>query len=295
MATEIQNVAGGKQFRMPPLLMAAVTLLFQLTSSAFAQTVRNDIAELKKIDVVERLGNKIPFDLHFVDDSGKAILIGDYFNKDKPVILNLAYYTCPMLCNLVMNGIAQGVKQLDLLPGKDFQIITISIDPRDSAALASEKRANYIKSIGKPGIDAGWRFLIGSADQSRTLADAVGFEYFYDKEKEQYAHPAVIMILTPDGHISRYLYGIEFKKNNLRLALLEASQGKIGDTLDRILLFCYHYDPDAKGYVLFATNLMKLGGLVTVILLAVILALLWMNDRSRKSGHIIGQIVQNYL
>jgi len=291
MATRIQNVGGRKQFRSAQLLLVAGVLLLQLASPALAQTVRTDIAELKKMDVVERLGDKIPFDLHFADDSGKTVLIGDYFNHDKPVILNLAYYTCPMLCNLVMNGIAQGVKQLDLLPGKDFQIVTISIDPRDSISLAAEKRANYIKSIGKPGIDDGWRFLVGSADQSEALADAVGFEYFYDKEKGQYAHPAAIMILSPDGRISRYLYGIEFKKNDLRLALLEASQGRIGNTLDRIILYCYHYDPNAKGYVLFATNLMKLGGLLTVILLAIILAVLWMNDRSRKSGHDVGQIV----
>ncbi len=250
------------------ILITAVFLLPSV-SPVFGQVVRDDISELKKMGVVERLGDKIPFDLKFTDDSGKIVRIGDYFNQDKPVILNLAYYTCPMLCNLVMNGIAQGVKQLDLLPGKDFQIISVSIDPHDSVTLAAEKRANYIKSIGKPITEAGWRFLIGSGDQSKALADAVGFEYYYDRDKNQYAHPAVIFVLTPDGHISRYLYGIEFKKNDLRLALLEASQGKIGSTLDRIILYCYHYDPDAKGYVLFATKLMRLGGIITVILLAI--------------------------
>ncbi|SYZ72600.1 Electron transport protein SCO1/SenC [Candidatus Zixiibacteriota bacterium] len=261
----------------------------------FAQAVRNDISELRKMDVVEHPDARIPLDLTFVDDSGKTVTIGDYFNQGKPVILDMAYYTCPMLCNLVMNGIAQGVKQINLLPGRDFQIVTVSIDPRDSVSLAAAKRANYLKSIGKPGIDAGWRFLTGPAENSKALADALGFEYYYDEAKGQYAHPAVIFVLTADGRISRYLYGIEFKPNDLRLALLEASEGKIGNTVDRILLYCYHYDPEAKGYVLFAANVMKLGGLITLVLLTAILAFLWIREHHKKSAHKTGTVGQSLL
>ncbi len=267
-------------------------LFSSMNSHLPAQTVRNDIPDLQKINVLEHLGEKIPLDLTFLDDSGKTVRIGDYFIQGKPVILNLAYYTCPMLCNLVMNGLAQGVKQLDLLPGKDFQIVTVSFDPRDSVSLAAAKRANYLKSIGKPGIDAGWRFLVGPADRSKALADAVGFEYYFDKDQNQYAHPAVIFILTPDGHISRYLYGIEFKKNDLKLSLLEASDGRIGSTIDRIILYCYHYDPGAKGYVLMATNIMKLGGLITLLLIAVGLVIFWLKERHRDSKHKSAGITQ---
>ncbi len=281
----------GRQFISFALFFAVIFSAANLS----AQAVRDDISELQRMDVVEHLDAQIPFDLSFTDDSGKAVKIGDYFNQGKPVILNMAYYTCPMLCNLVMNGVAQGVKQLDLLPGRDFQIVTVSIDPRDSVSLAAAKRANYLKSIGKPGIDPGWRFLVGAADQSKALADALGFEYYYDNDKEQYAHPAVIFILTPDGHISRYLYGIEFKKNDLRLALLEASKGKIGNTIDRIILYCYHYDPEAKGYVLFAANVMKLGGLATLVVLAAVLGFFWIKERHRKSAHGPGSIGQSLI
>lgn len=257
-----------------------------------AQQVRNDVPELKRINIREHLGDHIPLNTTFTDDSGRAVTLGDYLNHGKPVILILAYYTCPMLCNLVMNGLSDGLKQLELLPGKDFQIVTISIDPRDPVSLAAAKRKNYLASYGKEGIDAGWRFLVGSQDQIAILADSVGFEYYYDKETEQYAHPAVVMVLTPDGRMSRYLYGISFRKNDLKLALVEASEGKIGTVFDKFLLYCYHYDPDSKGYVLFAANLMKVGGAVTLLLAAIILAIFWLKEKRRKFGQLMTLIVQ---
>jgi len=270
---------------MPVLLLSA-------WAPSLAQQVRNDIPELKRINVREHLGDHIPLYTAFTDDSGRTVTLGDYFNQGKPVILILAYYTCPMLCNLVMNGLSDGLKQLELLPGRDFQIVTISIDPRDPVSLAAAKRKNYLASYGKEGIDAGWRFLVGSQDQIAILADSVGFEYYYDKETEQYAHPAVVMVLTPDGRMSRYLYGITFRKNDLKLALIEASEGKIGTVFDKFLLYCYHYDPDSKGYVLFAANLMKLGGAVTLLLAAIILAIFWLKEKRRKYGQLMTLIVQ---
>jgi protein SCO1 len=275
------------------LLGWLMPVLFSLAvSPSFAQQVRDDISELKRINVREHLGDHIPLNTTFTDDSGRAVALGDYFNKGKPVILILAYYTCPMLCNLVMNGLSDGLKQLELLPGKDFQIVTISIDPRDPVSLAAAKRKNYLASYGKEGIDAGWRFLVGSEDQIAILADSVGFEYYYDKEKEQYAHPAVVMVLTPDGRMSRYLYGISFRRNDLKLALVEASEGKIGTVFDKFLLYCYHYDPDSKGYVLFAANLMKVGGAVTLLLAAIILAIFWLKEKRRKYGQLMLLVMQ---
>jgi len=270
---------------MPVLLLSA-------WSPSLAQQVRNDIPELKRINVREHLGDHIPLYTAFTDDSGRTVTLGDYFNHGKPVILILAYYTCPMLCNLVMNGLSDGLKQLELLPGRDFQIVTISIDPRDPVSLAAAKRKNYLANYGREGIESGWRFLVGTQDQIAILADSVGFEYYYDKETEQYAHPAVVMVLTPDGRMSRYLYGITFRKNDLKLALVEASEGKIGTVFDKFLLYCYHYDPDSKGYVLFAANLMKLGGAVTLLLAAVILTIFWLKEKRRKYGQLMTLIVQ---
>ena len=262
-------------------VMITIALLTGINMSSRAQVIQDSIPELQKIGVLEHLGERIPLELTFTDDSGNTVRIGDYFNRNRPVIIDLAYYTCPMLCNLVMNGIAQGVAQLNLAPAKDYQIVSVSFDPRDSPSLAAEKRANYIRSIGKPIDENGWRFLADTYGNASTLAKALGFQYFYDKEKEQYAHSAVIFILTPDGHISRYLYGIEFKKNDLRLALLEAAQGEIGSTIDRIILYCYHYDPEAKGYVLFATRLMRIGGIAIVIMLAFVMTIFWIREHRR--------------
>ncbi len=283
------------QFRKTcPKLLGLLMPAFLLSawSTGLAQQVRNDIPELKRINVREHLGDHIPLYTTFTDDSGRTVTLGDYFNKGKPVVLVLAYYTCPMLCNLVMNGLSDGLKQLDLLPGKDFQIVTVSIDPRDPVSLAAAKRKNYLANYGKEGIDSGWRFLVGTQDQIAILADSVGFEFYYDKETEQYAHPAVVMVLTPDGRMSRYLYGIAFRKNDLKLALVEASQGKIGTVFDKFLLYCYHYDPDSKGYVLFAANLMKVGGAVTMLLAAVILTVFWLKERRRKYGQLMSLMMQ---
>lgn len=237
-------------------------------SDSYAQVVLDELPARKGVDVTEKPGQFIPLDVMFTNDKGDTIPLGNYFNKGKPVILVLAYYNCPMLCTLVLNGLSDAVRPLDWLPGKEFQIVTISIDPRETVELASAKKYRYIESLGKPGVDDGWIFCVGGETQSRRLADALGFGYYYDKQSDQYAHPAVVFILTEEGKISRYLYGIEFNERDVRFSLLDASKGKIGNTMDRIILFCYHYDPDAKGYVLFATNIMRLGGVFTVFLVA---------------------------
>lgn len=259
----------------------AVVLL--LTFAAKAQTIKENPDDLQKIDVEEHLGDYIPMDLHFNDDTGKEVVLSQYFNQGKPVVLMLGYYSCPMLCNLVMNGIADVSKKLTMLPGKDFQIVSVSIDPKETDVLASAKKANYLKSIGKPGIDNGWAFLTGAGDQSKALADAIGFKYYYVKERDEYAHPAVLAVLTPDGKISRYLYGIDYKEFDVRLALLEASEGKVGSTIDRIVLYCYHYDPASGSYTLFANNVMRLGGLISLAILVLFLGLLWLREHRKKA------------
>ncbi|MCP4632331.1 MAG: SCO family protein [candidate division Zixibacteria bacterium] len=267
--------------KLTAVLSAIMIILSYFDLSA--QVVGDSPEELKKIDVEEHLGDNIPLDLMFISDRGDTITLKDYFFKEKPVILILGYYSCPMLCNLIMNGVSEGVRQLSYLPGRDFQIVMISIDPTETDLLASAKKANYIKQIGKPNIENGWDFLTTSTDNAAILSEAVGFKYFYDEEEEQYAHPAVLVFLSPEGKISRYIYGIEYSERSLRMAIMEASEGKVGNTLDRIILYCYHYDPDAGSYVLFAGNVMRIGGFITLILLAGVLIPMWLKERRKKS------------
>lgn len=234
------------------------------------------------IDVTEHMGERIPLDIEFTNDEGKKVKLAEYFHQGKPVVIVLAYYNCPMLCTLVLNGVADAAKQNKWMPGKEYQIVTISIDTTETAELAGLKRKRYLDYLAKPDADAGWRFHVGEQSQITRLANALGFKYFYDAERKEFAHPAVVFILGEDGKMSRYLYGIQFNERDFRLALLEASEGKVGNTIDRLLLYCFHYDPSAKGYVVMAMNVMKLGGLATMLILGLFLAWMWKRDRTQK-------------
>ena len=259
----------------------AFLLFFITTADGWSQLVSDKPPQpLMEVGVEERLGDTIPLDLWFVNSQGDTVTLAQFFKQEKPVLLSLVYYECPMLCTLVLNGLTNALQGLPWTPGKEYQMVTVSIDPDESPKLAAQKKHRYISSLGKPGVpEDGWVFLVGPASQSKKLADALGFHYKYDPSQDNYAHPAVAFILTENGTVSRYLYGIEFKERDLRLALLEASEGKIGNTLDRIILFCYHYDPDSQSYTLFATNLMRLGGVLTVIVLGLLLGILWKKDK----------------
>ncbi len=269
--------------RLPVAVFLTLVLALLPFGYGRAQVADLNPPDLEKIDVVEHSGEYIPLDLTFTNDSGEIIKLGDYFNHGKPVVLVLAYYECPMLCTLVLNGLSTGVDQLSWSPGKEFQMITVSIDPLETAALAAGKKKTYLGNMTRAIDDSGWVFMVGEESQSKGLAEVLGFKYYYDEKNKQYAHPAVVFVLTEDGKISRYLYGIEFSPRDLKLALLEASEGKIGNTIDRIILYCYHYDPDAQGYVVFAANVMRLGGGVTLAVLALFLTGLWLKERGRKA------------
>ncbi len=266
-------------------LVFALMLLLLVSLSALkplqAQVVKQDPPELRGVSIEEKLGKKIPLDLKFTNAAGKVVRLGDYFKQQKPVVLNLAYYECPMLCTLVLNGVSDTVRKLSLMPDKDFQMVTVSIDPREGADLAAMKQQNYLKHLNRGSADS-WAFLVGEESQSRALAAALGFNYYYDEKSQEYAHAAATFVLGEDGTISRYLYGIAYKERDLRFALVEASRGRVGTTLDKILLTCYRYDPDARGYVLFARNLMRLGGAVMVLLVIFFLAIFWGRERRRQ-------------
>jgi protein SCO1/2 len=209
------------------------------------------------------------------------VKLGDYFDGKRPVLLTLAYYRCPMLCGLMLNGVCNSAKAIDLVPGKDYRILTVSIDPRETAELAMVKKTRYIEQFGKAGVEEGWTFLVGTGENSKALADAIGFKYFYDAKRDEYAHPAVSYLISPDGKIVRYLYGMDYKRFDLKMGLIEASQGKVGTTIDRIILSCFHYDAKEGSYVLFAQNLMRLGGFLIVITLASVVWWLFVQERKK--------------
>jgi protein SCO1/2 len=260
----------------------SIMLLLIFSLSVFGQVVQENDPQLQGIDVTEHLGEYIPLDLQFTNDKGEFITLDHYFNKGKPVIIVMAYYECPMLCTFVLNGLTDVASKLSFTPGKEYQIVTISIDPKETARLARVKKETHIEALKKSGAENGWDFLVGAESSSKRLADALGFKYYYDEERDEYAHPAVIFVITEEGKISRYLFGINYQEKDLRFALMEASTGNIGDVFDKFLLYCFHYDPEEKAYVIFAGNVMKIGGVITILLLGIVLITLWKKESNRK-------------
>ena len=221
---------------------------------------------LRNVGIEQRLDAQVPPDLAFVDDRGRPVKLGDYFGK-KPLILNLVYYTCPMLCGEVLSGISASLKMVKFDVGNEFDVITVSFNPKETPELAAAKKQEYLRRYGRPNAAKGWHFLTGPAGSINALTQAVGFQYQYDASKNQYAHATAIMVLTPQGRISRYFYGVDFPPKDLRLGLVEASKGKIGNAIDQVLLYCYHYDPTAGKYGAVVSNMLKIGGAFTILVL----------------------------
>ncbi len=257
------------------------SLLFFSTLFLYASDSKIPL-ELQGIGVTEHLGDKISADeLYFNDENGQRGPLSRFFTPQKPVLLSLVYYECPNLCHFLLNGLLTALKNFSWTPGKEFELITLSIDPKEDSSLAAKKKQTYIKEYNRPQAEPGWHFLTGQEDQIKKLASQLGFNYRYDKTVGQFAHSAVLFMLTPDGKISRYLYGVQFSQNDLKLSLLEASKGKVGTIIDRILLFCYRYDPQLRKYSLYLTRLVQLGSAFTVLLLGSYLSLFWWRQRKR--------------
>jgi protein SCO1/2 len=233
------------------------------------------------VDVEEHLGARVSPDLTFTDDGGRAVRLGDYLGHGRPVLLTLVYFRCPMLCDLVLQSLVRGLAPLGWRPGREYRGLTISIDPKDRPAAATLKQGNVLQALSVPDDRAGWPFLVGEEPAIRRLADEVGFRYAYDPSSDQYAHPAVAMVLSPDGRISRYLYGVGLQPLDLRLALIEASKGRIGGIAGRVLLTCFRYDPATRRYGFLVTAVIKGGGGLVLVTVAIILASLWRHDRRR--------------
>jgi len=219
---------------------------------------------LRDVGIDQKLNSQVPLDLVFRDESGSEVTLGQYFGQ-KPVVLVLAYYDCPMLCTIVLNGVLHSVKELKYNIGREFEIVTVSFDPTEKPSLAAAKKAIYVGLYGRPNAGAGWHFLTGDEPSIRQLTQAVGFRYNYDAQTKQYFHATGIMVLTPDGHLARYFYGIQYPSGNLRLGLVEASQGKIGSPVDQVLLYCSQYDPATGKYSVIVSHVLKLAALATVL------------------------------
>lgn len=228
---------------------------------------------LKDVGIDQKLNDSIPLGLTFKDETGSSVELRQYFGQ-KPVVLSLVYYSCPMLCTQVLNGLMRSLRDIPMDIGKQFNVVTVSIDPTERPVLAAAKQALYTGFYGRPGAAEGWHFLTGDAQNIKQLASAVGFRYAYDAESKQFAHASGIILLTPEGRISRYFYGITYHERDLRLGLVDASAGKIGTLTDQVLLFCYHYDPVTGRYGLLISRIVKLAGVLTMLGIAILILLL---------------------
>jgi protein SCO1 len=224
----------------------------------------------------------VPKALAFKDENGKAVTLADYFDGKRPVILTFNYSNCPMLCSLMLNGLLDGLRELSYTPGDEFKIVTVSIDHAETPEHAKKTQARYLKKYGRPEAEAGWHFLTGSAENVRAYAGTLGFGYAYNEARKEYAHPSAMAVASPDGRIVRYLYGIEYPPSKLKLSLLEATEGKIGNPFDRLILYCFHYDATEGRYAPVAARLMRVGGAISVVLLGTFLTLLWRTDLKKR-------------
>jgi protein SCO1 len=238
---------------------------------------------LKEVGIDQKLNGSVPLDLAFRDEHGNSVELAQLF-AGKPVILTLVYYNCPMLCTQVLNALDRSMETIPLEIGKDFNVVTVSIDPTDRPVMADAKHAMYAGMYGRPGAQYGWHFLVGDEPQIKQLADAVGFRYAYDPDSKQYAHASGIMVLTPQGKISKYFYGVTYPARDLRLGLVEASQDKIGTVADQVLLFCYHYDPHTGKYGLLISRVLQLGGMATVLIGGIFLIFLFRGEHYSLPG-----------
>jgi protein SCO1/2 len=236
---------------------------------------------LKKVDVEQKIGTKLPLDLHFRDSEGHDVRLGDLFGK-RPVILTMVYYECPMLCTLVLNGVVRAIRALPFEVGKGFDIVTVSFDPKEGPELAARKKKAYLEHYRHPEAADSWHFLTGDQAAIKRLTDAVGFHYAYDAERDQYAHAAAIMVTTPDGTLARYFFGVEYAPRDLKLALVEASSGKLGNVIDQLILYCYHYDPSTGRYSAVVMNMVRVGGAATVLAMGLFVVIM---RRREKSEH----------
>lgn len=258
------------------------SILLLSAASALLAQINQMPSELEGVDVEEKLGAQIDGSLEFINESGRPVRLDSYLNQGRPVVLNFVYYECPMLCSRVLNGVTSSIREIPWTPGSEYELLTISFNPRETFELAAAKKQGYLSKFDRPA--PGWHFLADHKDAAKQLATQVGYGYKWDKSREMYAHASALVLLTPQGKVARYLYGIQFKAFDLRLGLTEAAEGKMaGGKMEKMLLWCYQYDPNAKSYVMAARNVMRAGGALTILVLGFSLAKLIRQDKERHS------------
>jgi len=267
-------------------LAVAVGLRLLTAVPALAHTgnepYTKDEAFLKEIAFDQKLGAQLPLDLPFTDETGKAVRLGEYFGQ-KPVLMLITYFNCTMLCPLLLDGLVRALRPISFDIGQQFTVLTVSINPRETPAIAASRKELYVQRYGRPGADRGWHFLTGTADAIAGLTQPIGFRFVYDKKKDEYAHASGIVIFTPEGKAARYLYGVEYSPRDMRLALIEAASGTIGNPVDQIMLYCFHYDPLTGKYGVVIMNVLRLAGSATVAVLGTFMFVMFRRDR-RKSA-----------
>ena len=278
----------------PIRLFVLALLLLGAVAPATAQRSGEMPAVFDSVGVDERLGETVPGDVTFRNAEGETVRIGEYLGRDKPVLLNLVYHDCPMLCNLVLDGLTAALKKMDWTPGDQFEVLTVSFNARETPEMAARQKERYLDVYGRPAATEGWHFLTGNAEAVDRFTRAVGFDFRWVEEQRQFAHPAVLIFLSPSGTISRYLYGLEYDPQDVRTALVEASEGTVGTTVDRVLLYCLQYDPDANSYVADAINIMKVGGVLTVLALGTLLLIFWKREGATQRATSLPDDLEQY-
>lgn len=270
-------------YRISYRLSAAIAVLLVAgVTCAAAQQTGQMPRQLEGTGIDERLGAMVPLDPVFENEDGEAVTLGSYFDGERPVILALVYHNCPMLCSLVLQGLTETLGQMEWTPGDQFDVITLSFNPRETPTESADAKRMYLDMVGRPEAAAGSHFLTGSESAIAAVTEAVGFEYRWVEEEREYAHPSTLIFLSGEGKVSRYLHGIKYKPSDVKTALVEASEGKVGTAFDQALLYCFQFDPNANSYVIHAQNLMKLGGGLTVLLLGSILFMYWRRESHRS-------------
>jgi protein SCO1/2 len=264
-------------------LSSSLLALLVLSLSAHDLTAQPIVPApvMKEVGWEQRIGKKVPLDATFRDENGEMVKLSKYF-RGKPVILSLAYYECPMLCGIALEGLAGSLKGFNLSAGSEFEIVTLSFDPREKPPLAKAKKAGYVARYGRPGANEGWHFLTGDDAEIREVTNAVGFRYQWDEKQQQFAHATGIVVLTPDGTISRYFFGIEYAPKELRLGLFEASQGKVGSVIEQLLLLCYHYDPVVGKYTTTVLAILRVAAAFTILALGMLVGGMLYRERVKK-------------
>lgn len=264
------------------LLVFVVSVQAQVTKPELPQVIPNTKPTLlNDVGIDQKLNQQIPLDLVFRDEKGQLVTLQNYFGK-KPVVLALIYYNCPMLCTLVLNGLIQALNTMSFVVGKEFDVVVVSFDAREKPELAAAKKQAYLERYIVKGTEAGWHFLTGDESSIKTLTQTVGFRYAYDAEKDLFAHASGVMVITPEGKLSKYFYGVEYPPRDLRLGLVEASENKIGSPVDQLLLMCYHYDPTTGKYGAVVMNLVRIAGTITLIIIISFIVFAVRRDRKKK-------------